>query len=199
MALFKRPQKNPPPPPISFEGQEPLGEMDFRHEYENLLEALTLQEIGKSRWRSIGGSLVLLVLGALAVPQIYAFSPVWAVLAVILGILLVIHGLFGNAYTRSYTAKKMAEEEKDHLRHLKIYKNGISVTEKGEEFGAPYRLMKMYESDRQFTVLFGTQKMLAFPKKDMGEKLPLYREIFAGNLGQRFFETDGKGRIIVRV
>ncbi len=197
MALFKRKEKAQPEAyKIDFEGQTPIAEMDFRHEYENLLEALAIQDQGKSRWRPIAGSAMLVFFGALALPTIYAFSKVWAVLAVFIVILLVAHSLFGNTYTRSFTAKKMAEEEKDIVRHLKIFRSGIQVTQSGQEMNAPYRLMKMYESDRQFTAQFGPLRMLAFPKKEMGDNVPLYREVFVTNLGKRFYKLDAKGRIV---
>ena len=180
---------------VSFEGETPAISTEFEVSYEDALHGLKVIAANQDKKRIYGGTAILLVCGAFAMPNLFSNSPLLAVLYIIGAIVLVAGALLGPKMASRKTAAEMASMGKGTLN---LFPGGYQVVQQRVEYNVPFRVVDCYESERAYIFVMGRDHMMVFNKKYFGEKNLLVREVLIANMGagRRFFTVDQKGKVI---
>ena len=195
-ARQKKEEAQKTPISIDFTGMEPLVVVNYRQEYGDVMEALTVIDKGEKHTKTIAATVVFLVLALLAIPRIFAASTLLGVVVTMLAAYLVAVQIFGATLNRKRTAKEAAATATDC--QLQLYATGIQVRDADRAYNVPYRVMNILETKNQFVLRMGNDKIVIFPKRFFGDQLKLSREILQANLGvgRRYQIADEKGNIL---
>lgn len=177
----RRKQQAEPTVTVSFEGMDPLVVVNYRQEYEDVLEALETMAAKEGNGKRILATIVFLGFGLLGIPIFFQRSLLFGIFAVIVVAYVVASQLWGPSLNRKKTAKVAAEAASDC--QLQLYANGIQVRDNDNAYNVPYRIMNMVESENQFILVMGSSRFVVFPKRFFGDSYHLARELFTANLG----------------
>ena len=180
---------------VSFEGETPAISAEFEVSYEDAMHGLKVISANQDKKRIYGGTAILLVCGAFALPNVYAKSPMLAVLYVIGAIVLVAGALLGPKLAQRKTADEMSKMGKGTLN---LFPGGYQVVQQRVEYNVPFRVVDCYESERAYIFVMGRDHMMVFNKKYFGDLNVLVREVLIANMGagRRYFKVDQKGKVI---
>ena len=180
---------------ISFEGETPAFTADYKVTYDDILHGMEVVAANEDKKRIYGGTAILLVCGAIAMPNLISKDPVTAVLYVLGAIVLVAGALLGPKLAQRKTAAEMSKMGKGTLN---LFPGGYQVVQQRVEYNVPFRVVDCYESDRAYIFVMGNDHMMVFNKKYFGETNLLVREVLIANMGagRRFFKVDQKGKVI---
>ena len=194
-ARKKKEEAGKTPVSIDFTGMEPLVVVNYRQEYGDVLEALTVIDQNESHTRTIAAVVIFVALAALGIPQFFRYSPLLGAATVLVAVYIVASQVFGPAFNRKRTAKAAAQAATDC--QLQLYTTGIQVRDAENAYNLPYRVMNILETKNQLILRMGGEKIVLFPKRFFGDQLKLAREILQANLGlgRRYLIADEKGKI----
>lgn len=186
-------QKNPVT--VDFTGMEPLVVVNYRQEYGDVLEALTVIDQNESHGKTIGAVVLFVVLAFLGIPQFFRYSVALGVVSILIAVYIVASQIFGPSFNRKRTAKAAAAAATDC--QLQLYTTGIQVRDQESAYNVPYRVMNILETQNQLILRMGGEKIVLFPKRFFGDQLKLSREILQANLGlgRRYIIADENGKI----
>lgn len=180
---------------VSFEGETPAISAEFEVSYEDALHGLNVIAANQNKKRIYGGIAIMLVCGAIAMPNLIANSTLIAVLYIIGAIVLIAGALLGPVLSRRKTAGEMSKMGKGTLN---IFPGGYQVVQQRVEYNVPFRVVDCYESEQAYIFVMGRDHMMVFNKKYFGEMNVLVREVLIANMGagRRYFKVDQKGKVI---
>lgn len=180
---------------VSFEGEKPAISAEFEVSYEDAMHGLKVIDANTDKKRIYGGLAIMVVCGAIALPNIFAKGTVFGVLFILGALALAAGTLLGPVMGRRKTAEEMAALGKGVLN---LFPGGYQVIQQRVEFNVPFRVVDCYESESCYIFVMGRDHMMVFNKKYFGEKNVLVREILIANMGagRRFFTVDQNGKVI---